>query len=128
MNLDRTNISLRFVGEADFSSQVSQSKGAFLVEFWAPWSKPCHDIDPVLLEVAQTCAGKIEVVKVNADDDPNLSLWFGVQYIPTLLFFEAGQLRGRLVGTVSKEAILNLISRDSETGRGDVSSDEGGTL
>ena len=114
MNPNRTNMSLRFVGEADFNSQVLQSKGAVLVAFWAPWSKPCHAIDPVLLEVAQTCAGKIEVVKVNADDNPNLSLWFGVQNIPTLLYFEAGQLRGQLVGAVSKDAILNLLSRDGE--------------
>ena len=64
------------------------------------------------------CAGKIEVVKVNADDNPNLSLWFGVQHIPTLLHFEEGSLRGHLVGTASKDAILNLLSRDAEAGRG----------
>jgi thioredoxin 1 len=125
MNHKPTNTSLRFVGEANFNSHVSQSKGAFLVAFWAPWSKPCQVIDPVLLEVAQTCAGKIEVVKVNADDNPNLSMWFGVQNIPTLLHFEAGQLRGQLVGTVSKDAILKLLSRNSEAGRGDVSSEKG---
>jgi thioredoxin-like negative regulator of GroEL len=84
-------------------------------------------MDPVLLEVAQTCAGRIEVVRVNADDNPNLSLWFRVQSVPTLLYFEAGKLRGQLVGTVSKDAILNLLSRDSEAGRGDVAADEGGT-
>jgi thioredoxin 1 len=106
MNLTHTNLSLRFVGEANFESQVLQSRSAVLVAFWAPWSKPCHVIDPVLLELAQTCAGEIEVVKVNADDNPNLSLWFAVQHIPTLLYFEAGQLRGQLVGTVSKDAIL----------------------
>jgi thioredoxin 1 len=77
MNLTQPNMSLRFVGEANFESQVLQSKGAVLVAFWAPWSKPCHVIDPVLLEVAQNCAGKVEVVKVNADDNPTLSLWFG---------------------------------------------------
>ena len=93
MNLTHTNLSLRFVGEANFESEVLQSKRAVLVAFWAPWSKPCQVIDPVLLEVAQTCAGKIEVVKVNADDNPNLSLWFGVQHIPTLLYFEAGVAR-----------------------------------
>ena len=90
----------------EITAQVLESKSAFLVAFWAPWSKPCQVIDPVLLEVAHTCAGKIEVVKVNADDNPNLSLWFGVQHIPALLYFEAGQLRGQLIGTVSKDAIL----------------------
>ena len=127
MNLTHTNSNLRFVGEANFESQVLQSKSAVLVAFWAPWSKPCHVIDPVLVEVAQTCAGKIEVVKVNADDNPNLSLWFGVQHIPTLLYFEAGSLRGHLVGTASKDAILNLLFRDIKTGRGNVFPSEGGT-
>lgn len=127
MNLTRTNLHLRFVGEADFDAQVLQSQSALLVAFWAPWSKPCHVIDPVLLEVAQTCAGKVEVVKVNADDNPFLSLRFGVQHIPTLLHFQAGQIRGSLVGTASKRAILSLLTRDGEAGRGDASPESGGT-
>lgn len=128
MNPDRAHTSLRFVDEANFHSQVLQSNKAVLVAFWAPWSKPCQVIEPVLLEVAQTFAGKIEVVKVNADDNPNLSLWFGVQNIPTLLHFEAGQSRGQLVGTVSKDAIVNLLSRDGEAARGNVSPKNGGIL
>ena len=128
MNLTQTNWSLKFVGEANFGSQVLQSRSAVLVAFWAPWSKPCHVIDPVLLEVAQTCIGKIEVVKVNADDNPNLSLTFGVQHIPTLLHFQAGQIRGSLVGTASKEAILKLLFADTHTGGGSESSREGGTV
>ncbi|HPA18640.1 MAG TPA: thioredoxin domain-containing protein [Verrucomicrobiae bacterium] len=121
MKTMHTNTSLRFLGEADFDSQVLRSPKALLVAFWAPWSKPCRVIDPVLLEVARACAGKIEVVKVNADDNPCLGLCFAVQHIPTLLLFLAGELRGRLVGTVSKDAILNLLSRGSEAGCGDVS-------
>ena len=127
MNPSHTDMSLRFVDEATFNSDVSKSTGAFLVAFWAPWSNPCQDMDPVLLEVAQACAGKIEVVKVDADNNPNLSLWLGVQNIPTLVYLEAGKLRGQLVGTASKDAILNFLFRESEAGRGDVSSDEGGT-
>ena len=128
MNLTHTNLSLRFVGEANFESQVLQSRSAVLVAFWAPWSKPCHVIDPVLLEVAQTCAGEVEVVKVNADDNPNLSLRFGAQHIPTLIHFQAGQIRGRLVGTASKKAILKLLFADADTGSGSEASSEGGTV
>ncbi|MBV8820005.1 MAG: thiol reductase thioredoxin [Acidobacteriaceae bacterium] len=106
MKLTYTNSSLRSVNEADFESQVLQSKNPVLVAFSAQWSKPCDVIDPVLMEVAETCAGKIEVVKVNADDNPDLSMSFAVQHIPMLLYFEAGKLRGHLVGTASKEAIL----------------------
>jgi thioredoxin 1 len=128
MNLTHTNLSLRFVGEADFQSQVLQSRSAVLVAFWAPWSKPCHVIEPVLLEVAQTCAGKIEVVKVNADDNPTLSLRFGVQHIPTLLLFQAGQIRGSLVGTASRKAILKLLFADTETGNGSETPSGGRTV
>ena len=118
MNTNHPNSNLRFVAEANFDSQVLQSKSAFLVAFLASWSKPCQVIEPVLLEVAQTCVDKIEVVKVDADDNPCLSLNFGVQQIPTLLYFEAGNLRDRLIGTASKDAILNFLSRDGEAARG----------
>jgi thioredoxin-like negative regulator of GroEL len=69
-----------------------------------------------------------EVVKANADDNPLLSLCYGVQNIPTVLYFVDGQVRGQLVGTVSKEAILNLLSQDGEAARGDASSSQGGTI
>jgi thioredoxin 1 len=127
MNPSHSHLNLRFVGEANFEAQVLQSKRPVLVAFVAPWSKPCHVIDPVLRDVAQTCAGKIEVVTVDADDNPNLSLRYGVQHIPTLLYFEAGNSCGRLVGTASKEAILNFVSRDSESRRGNVFPSNGRT-
>ena len=128
MNLPNNNLSLRFVGEEHFDPQVVRSASAVLVAFWAPWSKPCEIIDPVLREVAQTCAGKVEVVKVNADDNPNLSLRFGVQHIPTLIHFQAGQILGRLVGTASKAAILKLLFADADTGSGSTASNEGATV
>jgi len=114
--------------QAEFDSQVLQSRSAVLIASWAPWSKPCHVIDPVLLELAQNCAGKVEVVKVNADDNPNLSLCFGVQHIPTLLYLKAGKLCGHLLGTASQDAIVNLLSVDSEAGGGNVSQSEEGTI
>lgn len=116
MNLPHTHFSLRYLGEEQFAGQVLQSAGAVLVAFGAPWSKPCKVIDAALREVARTCAGKVEVVKVNADDNPNLSLQFGVQHIPTLIHFQAGQIRGRLVGTASKSAILKLLSAEPCSG------------
>jgi thioredoxin 1 len=127
MNPTHTNPNLRFVGEANFDSEVLYSNSDVLVAFWAPWSKPCHVIDPVLLEVAQACSGEIEVVKVNADDNPNLSMEFGVQHIPTLIFFERGRLRGHLVGTVSKQAILKLVSRGRQPEREKSSPGNGAT-
>lgn len=110
MNQNTSNFSLRIVGEANFDSDVLRAKKGVLVAFWAPWSKPCQVLEPVLLEVAKDRAGKVEVMKMNADDNPFLSLCFGVQSIPTLLYFVAGEVRGQLVGTASKSAILKLLS------------------
>lgn len=97
------------VGEADFDSEVLNSKLPVLVAFWAPWSRPCHILESALDEVAAACAGRAKVVKVNADDNPDLSMWYEIQSIPTLLFFVEGGVRYRVVGTVSKEAVLTRL-------------------
>jgi thioredoxin 1 len=128
MNPSDAKVNLELVGETNFDAKVLHSKNAVLVAFWVPWSKPCGVIEPVLLDVAQTCAGKIEFVTVNADDEPNLSLQFGVQHIPTLIYFQAGKIRGRLVGTASAKAILKLLFPEGETGSGSESLTEGGML
>lgn len=94
------------VGEADFESEVLKSRLPVVVAFWAPWSHPCHILESALDEVAAACAGHAQVVKVNADDNPDLSMWYEIQSIPTCLFFVDGSVRYRVVGTVSKEAVL----------------------
>jgi len=58
------------------------------------------------MDVAARCAGSAEIVKVNADDNPELSIWYNIQSIPTLLFFRDGLLQTRVIGTASSEAIL----------------------
>jgi thioredoxin 1 len=97
------------VCEVNFESEILKSKQPVLVVFWAPWSRPCQVLDVALEEVATACAGIVKVVKVNADDNPDLSLLYDVQSIPTLLYFVEGNLRARLVGTASKEAILSKL-------------------
>jgi len=89
-----------------FTAEVLESKEPVLVEFWAPWSRPCQVLDSVLQELASALEGKARVVKVNADDSLDLSLWYDIQSVPTLLFFVEGNPRLRIVGTASKEAIL----------------------
>ena len=91
---------------ADFKAEVLESKLPVLVEFWAPWSRPCQVLDSVLQELATACVGKVKVVKVNADDSLDLSLWYDIQSVPTLLCFVEGNPCLRILGTASKEAIL----------------------
>jgi thioredoxin 1 len=94
------------ISEGAFQAEVLDSPQPVLVEFWAPWSRPCQVLDSVLNEIAAVWAGKAKVVKVNADDSIDLSLLYDIQSIPTLIYFVAGKARIRIVGTASKEAIL----------------------
>jgi len=94
------------VREENFPAEVLQSKQPVLVEFWTSWSRPCRILDSILQEIAAVWAGKAKVVRVNADDSLNLSLWYDIQFIPTLLYFVQGKPCLRIVGTASKEAIL----------------------
>lgn len=97
------------IGEANFEAEALRSKQPALVMFYAPWSQPCQILGPVLNEVATACAESVKVGKVNADDNPDLSLWYEIQSIPTLLYFLDGSLRTKIVGTATKEAILSKV-------------------
>ena len=97
------------INEPDFEEEVLRSKQPILVAFSATWSRPCQILDSVLVEVAAACAGRVKVVKINADNHPDLSLVWGIQSIPTLLYFADGSLCAKTVGTTSKEAILSKI-------------------
>ena len=94
------------ISASEFDSAVLRSTLPVLVAFRAPWSRPCHILDSTLDEVATACAHRAKVVRVNADDYPDLSLWYEVQSIPTLLYFVGGEVRAKIVGTASKEAII----------------------
>ena len=115
MNANQDKAPIVEVGEANFESEVLKAKQPVLVAFWAPWSRPCRVLDSVLIQVAAACAGSVKVVKANADDHPDLSLWYEVQSIPTLLLFVDGSLRAKVVGTASKEAILAKLQSISQS-------------
>lgn len=116
MNTHQAKAPLFEAVEANFELEVLKSKQPVLVAFWAPWSRPCQILDWELDEVAAACAGKAKVVKVNADDNPGLSLWYDIQSIPALLFFLDGTLRGKVVGTASREAILHKLEAVCHSG------------
>ena len=107
------------IGEANFESEVLRWKQPVLVAFSATWSRPCRILDAVLEEVAAACDGRGKVVRINADNHPDLSMVWQIQSIPTLLYFVDGNLRARIVGTASKEAILSKLQsvtdNDSKT-------------
>ena len=94
------------VGKANFQAEVLRSRRPVLVVFWAQWSSACRMAAPALNEVMRDISGRVKLVKINADENPNLSLWYGIQSIPTLLYFVDGVVVTRIVGSASKEAIL----------------------
>lgn len=106
MNNSQNQSPVPEIGQPDFENEVLRSSLPVLVAFGALWSRPCYVCAAVLDEVAVACTGTAKVVKVNADDNPDLSLWYEIESIPTLLWFVGGEVRARIVGTASKEAIL----------------------
>ena len=97
------------VDELNFDLEVLQSEQPVLVAFLTIWSRPCAILAPVLDEIASEYSGKLKVVRVNADTNLDLSLWYDVRSVPTLLYFVAGNVRTKIVGTASKEAILSKL-------------------
>jgi thioredoxin 1 len=114
MNTTQSKASFRFVAEVEFELQVLRASKPVLVLFWTAWSRPCQVIDSVLAEVAARCADNVEILKVNADDNPELSFCYDIESVPTLLFFRDGRLEARLVGTASSEAILAKLQAVSQ--------------
>jgi thioredoxin 1 len=94
--------------EATFDQALTDSNVTVLVDFWATWCAPCRMVAPVLEEIAEEQTEAVRIVKVDVDNNPELSNRFGIRNIPTLLFFKGGELKDQVVGLTSK---ADLISR-----------------
>ena len=88
------------VTDATFESEVLQSDGLVLVDFWAEWCGPCHAVSPVLERIAEERS--LKLVKVNIDENQDLALKYGVQSIPNMLLFENGQPKASAIGAMPK--------------------------
>jgi thioredoxin 1 len=97
------------IDEADFMSEVLQSKLPVIVAFVAPWNKPCQSISPVLDNIARAYAVRVRIVSINVDDYPTLTAWYQIRSVPTLLCFVHGKVCFRIVGAATKEAILSEL-------------------
>jgi thioredoxin 1 len=99
------------VNETSFERAVLKSPIPVLVDFWAAWCGPCKMIAPLLDEIAKESADRFRVVKVNIDDEPALQQRFNIRGVPTLLFFNDGQLRDQIVGVAPKKTILEKLEK-----------------
>jgi thioredoxin 1 len=102
---------IKHVSDASFDSDVLKSNQPVLVDYWAEWCGPCKMIAPVLDEVASTYQGKLQVAKMNVDENRDIPAKFGIRGIPTLMLFKGGQLAATKVGAMSKAQLTAFIDQ-----------------
>ena len=97
------------VTDASFDADVLKSGTPVLVDFWAAWCGPCKMIAPILDEVAGAYEGKLQVAKMNVDENRDVPAKFGIRGIPTLMLFKDGQIAATKVGALSKAQLMAFI-------------------
>ena len=97
------------INSDNFENEVVNAEAPVLVDFWAEWCGPCRMVGPILEEVARAVEGSATIAKVNVDENPELAQRFGITAIPTLLIFENGEIREKLVGVTGPDELIRKL-------------------
>ncbi|MBU3028880.1 thioredoxin [Paracoccus marinaquae] len=97
------------VSDSEFDAEVRQAETPVLVDFWAEWCGPCKQIGPALEELSDEYAGKVKIVKVNVDENPEQAAVLGVRGIPALFMFKGGEVISNRMGAAPKAALKSWI-------------------
>lgn len=102
---------IKHTSDASFETDVLQSDKPVLLDFWAEWCGPCRSIAPALDELAAAYEGKLQIVKMNIDENTATPARFGIRGIPTLMVFKNGQLAATKVGAMTKAQMTALVDQ-----------------
>ncbi|MFZ2302700.1 MAG: thioredoxin TrxA [Gallionella sp.] len=100
---------IKYVSDATFEAEVLQAPLPVLVDYWAEWCGPCRMIAPILEEVAKEYAGRLNIAKLNVDENQQTPQKFGIRGIPTLMLFKNGNIEATKVGALSKSQLTAFI-------------------
>lgn len=103
---------VKHADDSNFSTVVLKEEKLSLVDFWAPWCGPCRAIGPILEELAAEYGERVNIVKVNVDDNPATASQYGVRSIPTLILVKNGTVQDTKIGLLSKNQLVALLDKN----------------
>lgn len=95
--------------DTNFSNEVLESDGVAVIDFWAEWCGPCRMLTPIIEDLHKEYDGKVKVGKLNVDQNPEVSMKYGVRSIPTILILKNGEVVDKHVGVTTKQALATKI-------------------